>query len=76
MASKNVADYRELLRAGRWFRALPDAFQDAIISISVLRRVPERGRLFARGDATNGMFGSSRREDSSDLRTGASRSST
>jgi CRP/FNR family cyclic AMP-dependent transcriptional regulator len=57
MARKRVADYRELLRAGRWFRALPEAFQDALVSIGVLREVHPANVLFARGHASNGMFG-------------------
>jgi CRP/FNR family transcriptional regulator, cyclic AMP receptor protein len=57
MAPKRVADYRELLRAGRWFKGLPDAFQDALVSISVLREVSDGEVLFARGEACNGMFG-------------------
>jgi len=57
MAPKRVSDYRELLRAGRWFRGLPEAFQHALMSISVLREVGSGEVLFARGDSCNGMFG-------------------
>lgn len=57
MAPKKVADYRELLQAGRWFRGLPGPFQDALVSVSVLREVTPGEVLFARGDACNGMFG-------------------
>ncbi len=57
MAPKRVADYRELLRAGRWFRGLPEPFQHALVSIGVLREVVPGEVLFARGDSCNGMFG-------------------
>jgi CRP-like cAMP-binding protein len=56
MGQKRVADYRELLRAGRWFRGLPDAFQDAIISISFLKELRPKAGLFARGEPGNGMY--------------------
>jgi len=54
---KRVVDYRELLRAGRWFRGLPQPFQEAIVSMSVLRDVRPGTVLFSRGDASHGMFG-------------------
>ncbi|HEY6463052.1 MAG TPA: Crp/Fnr family transcriptional regulator [Polyangiaceae bacterium] len=57
MPSKRVADYRELLRAGRWFRALPPAFQDALVAMAHLREVRPGNVLFARGEDSNGMFG-------------------
>ena len=56
MAPKRVADYRELLRAGRWFHGLPEPFQQALVSISTLREVRPGEVLFARGDSCNGMF--------------------
>jgi CRP/FNR family cyclic AMP-dependent transcriptional regulator len=57
MSPKRVADYRELLRAGRWFRGLPEPFQDGLVSIGVLREVMPGEVLFGRGDFCNGMFG-------------------
>jgi CRP/FNR family transcriptional regulator, cyclic AMP receptor protein len=54
---KRVADYRELLRAGRWFCSLPEPFQEALIRISSLREVGGGERLFARGEDFHGMFG-------------------
>ena len=45
------------MRAGRWFRGLPDAFQDALIAIGVLRKVTTAEVLFSRGQAFDGMFG-------------------
>jgi CRP-like cAMP-binding protein len=54
---KRVANYRELLRAGRWFRGLPQPFQEALLAMGMLREVPPRCELFARGQPSNGMFG-------------------
>jgi CRP-like cAMP-binding protein len=56
MSRKRVADYRELLRAGRWFRGLPAPFQDALVGMALLREVRPGDILFARGEAGNGMF--------------------
>ena len=56
MAARRVADYRELLRAGRWFRGLPTPFQDAILSMGTLRKVAARQVLFARGEACDAMY--------------------
>jgi CRP/FNR family cyclic AMP-dependent transcriptional regulator len=57
MARKKVADYRELLRLGRWFRSLPDPFQEALVGMSTLRELPARAPLFRRGETNTGMFG-------------------
>lgn len=56
MPSRRVANYRELLRAGRWFRGLPQPLQDALLAMALLREVRPGNVLFARGDASNGMF--------------------
>jgi len=37
--AKSPADYRDLLRAGRWFRGTPEPFQDALVRMSRVRRV-------------------------------------
>jgi CRP/FNR family cyclic AMP-dependent transcriptional regulator len=57
VASAKRVDPRELLRTGRWFRGLPESFQDALVSIGALRRLTPGQVVFARGDAGNGMFG-------------------
>ncbi len=57
MPRKQVADYQELLRAGRWFRDLPAPFQDALVSMSTLRPLRRGALLFARGEPNSGMFG-------------------
>jgi CRP-like cAMP-binding protein len=53
---KRVADYRDLLLAGRWFRDLSETFQDALISMSHLREAAANEVLFARGAACSSMF--------------------
>ena len=57
MTQKRVADYRDLLRAGRWFRSIPEPFQDALLGMASLRRVVAREVLFTRGEPSTGMFG-------------------
>ena len=47
---------RELLRSGRWFLGLPDAFQDTLLTHGVIRDVSDGERLFSRGDPPTGMF--------------------
>ena len=56
MAAKKVADYRELLRSGRWFRGLEEPLQDALVSMGRLREIHPGNVLFARGQESNGMF--------------------
>lgn len=48
--------YKELLRAGRWFRALPGELQEGLISAAVLRPLSSGQRLFSRGDPPDGLF--------------------
>jgi CRP-like cAMP-binding protein len=57
MAGKRVADYRELLRAGRWFRSISPAFQDALLDMATLRKVAPRELLFSRGEPCDAMYG-------------------
>jgi len=57
MKSKRTADYRELLRASRWFHDLPQPFQESLVSIGVLREVSSGAVLFTRGEPGNGIFG-------------------
>jgi CRP-like cAMP-binding protein len=44
------------LRAGSWFPALPADMQAALARIAVPRRLGEGERLFARGDAPDGLY--------------------
>jgi CRP-like cAMP-binding protein len=55
-SSRAAGDYRELLRAGRWFRALPGDLQDRLLAAAVLRPLRPGERLFARGDPPSGLF--------------------
>jgi CRP/FNR family transcriptional regulator, cyclic AMP receptor protein len=56
MATRNVSDPRELLRAGRWFRDLPASFQDALVSMASLRKVGTGEVLFSRGQPFDAMY--------------------
>ena len=57
MNTRNVQDYLELLRAGRWFHELPESLQGELTRRARLREVADGELLFARGDAPNGIFG-------------------
>ncbi len=54
---KTAKDYRELLRAGRWFAGLPEGLQDALLDLAQLRACARREPLFLRGDAPDGLYG-------------------
>ncbi len=46
----------EWLRAGKWFRALPAALQEQLVSLAVIRALSEDEALFRRGDPPTGLF--------------------
>jgi CRP-like cAMP-binding protein len=48
--------YRELLRAGRWFRGLSDDFQERILRDADFTTVASGKRLFSRDDAPSGLY--------------------
>jgi CRP/FNR family transcriptional regulator, cyclic AMP receptor protein len=52
----NLTDYGPLLRAGSWFRALAPALQQQLQALARLRRLHGGQRLFARGDAPDGLY--------------------
>jgi CRP/FNR family transcriptional regulator, cyclic AMP receptor protein len=54
--TRTPKDYRELLRAGRWFRALPAELQDRLLAPAVVRRFSSGERIFSRGDPPSGLF--------------------
>lgn len=56
MKKRAPGDYAELLRAGRWFSALPADLQAALLKVSALRPLTAGERLFSRGDAPTGLF--------------------
>jgi CRP-like cAMP-binding protein len=53
---KRRRDFRELLRTGRWFGALPDPLQTALLDAAVLRTAAAGERVFARGDEPSGLY--------------------
>ena len=56
MAGRSARNYRELLRSGRWFAALPDDLQERLVDGAELRTVGARQRLFSRGDEADGLY--------------------
>lgn len=54
---KSPADYRELLRAGRWFRNLSSELQDQLLSAATLKRFSPNQTVMARGQPRAGLFG-------------------
>lgn len=52
----NSTRFREALRAGRWFRGLPEAFQDALLDAAQTRKLDKGEWLFARGDPPTGLY--------------------
>lgn len=56
MKPKAAGDYRALLRTGRWFSALPEAFADALLEAASVRTLAPGERLFARGDPPCGLY--------------------
>lgn len=53
----NVNDYAALLRVGNWFQALDPALQQQLLALAHVRRLHAGQRLFARGDAPDGLYG-------------------
>lgn len=49
-------NYEALLKAGRWFGALPEEFQRALLDGAVVRKLGKGEQLFARGDAPSGLY--------------------
>ncbi len=56
MPQKTPRDYRELLRSGRWFRAISVELQDALLTAATLKTLAANELLFARGDAPSGLY--------------------
>ncbi len=56
MEARNAKHFGELLRAGRWFGSLPDAFQRDLIATGVVRNLSKGQWLFSRGDLPSGLF--------------------
>ncbi|MEO7731301.1 MAG: Crp/Fnr family transcriptional regulator [Kofleriaceae bacterium] len=49
-------DYRELLRTGRWFAALPDELQNQLLDAAVHRVAGAGERVVGRGDEASGLY--------------------
>ncbi|MDB4965251.1 MAG: Crp/Fnr family transcriptional regulator [Myxococcales bacterium] len=56
MGTQGPRDYRELLRAGRWFASLPADLQERLVEGAALRTLTARQRLFSRGDEADGLY--------------------
>lgn len=54
--SAQAMDYHAFLQSGQWFRALPAALQTALLTAANVRRLDAGERLFARGDALDGLY--------------------
>jgi CRP-like cAMP-binding protein len=50
------AKYRERVLAGQWFHSLTPALQDLLLANLTLRQLTVGQRLFARGDAADGLY--------------------
>jgi CRP/FNR family cyclic AMP-dependent transcriptional regulator len=56
MTQRSAKDYRERLRAGRWFRGLPEGLQDRLIGAGRVRTYGPEERIFSRGDPPSGLY--------------------
>jgi CRP-like cAMP-binding protein len=54
---KSPRDYKEFLRAGRWFSALPEPLVDGLHAAAQLQTLQPGERLFSRGDLPSGLYG-------------------
>jgi CRP-like cAMP-binding protein len=57
LKEKTARDYKELLRAGKWFKGLADDFQDALLAAANVRNYKSGETVFTRGDACLGLCG-------------------
>ena len=57
MKERAARDFKELLRAGLWFRGLADDFQDALLAAATLRRYTPGETVFTRGGPCLGLVG-------------------
>ena len=55
-AADYPAKYLERVRAGQWFLSLTPALQDLLLANLTLRQLTVGQRLFARGDAADGLY--------------------
>ena len=57
MKERTPLDYKELLRAGKWFRGLAEDFQDELLAAATLRRYVPGETVFTRGAPCLGLVG-------------------
>lgn len=48
--------HRRLLAQSRWFHGSPAAFRDQVLAIATVREFEDGARIFARGDAPDGLY--------------------
>ena len=56
MSSENTKHFAALLRAGRWFNALPAGLQSVLLDGGIVRELASGERLFSRGDEPDGLY--------------------
>jgi len=56
MRAASIPPLLPILRAGRWFQGLDDAFQSELVNAGVVRVLASGTRLFARGDPDDGLY--------------------
>jgi CRP-like cAMP-binding protein len=54
--NRSARDYKEFLRTGKWFAALPEALQEALLDAALLRTMQPGEALFLRGEPPSGLF--------------------
>ena len=56
MDRRSADRHKGLLRAGRWFKGLPDELQRELLRAGVVRSLSPGQRLFSRGDPPDGLY--------------------
>ncbi len=56
MPLREPRDYRELLRSGKWFRALPTELDAALLDAAALHTLKAGQVIFSRGDEPDGLY--------------------
>jgi CRP-like cAMP-binding protein len=56
LVTRSARDFFELLAAGRWFRSISPAFQQALLGPATVRQLAAGTQLFARGDPPDGLY--------------------
>lgn len=56
MKVRSALGYRELLRSGRWFAALPDELQRGLLEVAVVQSFTAGERILSRGEQPGGVY--------------------